>query len=232
MATRGLSLGARRPEALLGVAAGALVAFYYVARVDRVGVFSPTRGWFVLTGMPLAPPLHFVAAAVLLGVVPVLAARWLTGLSAAELGLGLGRWRPGLAWLAVGLPLALAAGRIAALSPAMRAVYPLDPTLTADPQVFGRYAALQFLYFGSWEVLFRGVLLFGLRRTVSEASANLAQAALSVTAHFGRAVNETLAAGPAGLVFGAVDLRVGSIWYVALLHWAVGVSMDWFILTT
>ena len=45
-------------------------------------------------------------------------------------------------------------------------------------------------------------------------------------------MNETLAAAPAGLIFGAVDLKVGSIWYVALLHWVVGVSMDWFILTT
>ena len=110
--------------------------------------------------------------------------------------------------------------------------YPLDPTLTADPRVFARYAALQFLYFGSWEVLFRGVLLFGLRAPFGAASSNVVQTALSVTAHFGRALNETLAAVPAGVVFGAIDLRVGSIWYVALLHWIVGVTMDWFILTT
>ena len=232
MATRGLTLPARRPEALLAVATLALVCFYYVARVDTIGVFSPARGWFALTGTPLAPPGHFLAAALLLAVIPVLAARRLTGLSLAGLGLGLGRWRAGLAWLAVGLPLAIAAGRVAALSPAMRAVYPLDPTLTAAPHAFAGYAALQLLYFGSWEVLFRGVLLFGLRSQAGGASANLVQTAVSVTAHFGRALNETLAAAPAGVVFGAVDLRVGSIWYVALLHWVVGVSMDWFILTT
>jgi len=81
-------------------------------------------------------------------------------------------------------------------------------------------------------VLFRGVLLFGLRPRLGAGAANLVQTALSVTAHFGRAVNETFAAAPAGIVFGAIDLNVGSIWYVALLHWLVGVSMDWFILTT
>ncbi len=232
MAARRLTLPARRAEALLAVATLALVGFYYVARADTIGVFSPARGWFALTGAPLAPPRHFIAAALLLAVIPLLAARWLTGRSLGELGLGVGRWRAGLAWLAVGIPLAVVAGRIAALSPAMRAVYPLDAALSAEPHAFARYAALQLLYFGSWEVLFRGVLLFGLRSRVGAGPANLVQAALSVTAHFGRALNETVAAAPAGLVFGAVDLRVGSIWYVALVHWVVGVSMDWFILTT
>jgi len=229
VAARRLTWG---PAALLIVATLALVAFYYLARADAVGVYSGPRGWFVLTAAPLAPPLHFAVAALLLAGIPVLAARRLTGLTLRDLGLGLGAWRVGLAWLAVGVPLAILAGRIAALAPAMRAVYPLDPTLTADPRVFARYAALQFLYFGSWEVLFRGVLLFGLRAPFGAASSNVVQTALSVTAHFGRALNETLAAVPAGVVFGAIGLRVGSIWYVALLHWIVGVTMDWFILTT
>src|SRR5439155_825400 len=83
---------------------------------------------------------------------------------------------------------------------------------------FGGYAALQLLYFGSWEVLFRGVLLFGLRGVMGDTSSNLVQTALSVTAHFGRSLNEACAAGPAGLVFGAIDLRLGSVWYVALLQ--------------
>ena len=56
------------------------------------------------------------------------------------------------------------------------------------------------------------------------------QTVLSVTAHFGRAINETASALVAGPIFGWVDLKVGSIWYVAILHWLVGVSMDWFIL--
>jgi len=232
VAARRLTWAPGRPTVLLGVATLALVCFYYLARADAVGVYSRPRGWFALTGAPLAPPLHFAASALLLAVIPVLAAWRLAGLTPRDLGLGLGRWRAGLAWLAVGLPLAILAGRIAALAPAIRAVYPLDPTLAAEPRAFIRYAALQFLYFGSWEVLFRGVLLFGLRAPLGAASSNVVQTALSVTAHFGRAINETLAAAPAGIVFGAIDLRIGSIWYVALLHWVVGVSMDWFILTT
>ena len=217
---------------LLVVATLVLVAFYYFARADAIAVSGPDRPWFAITGPPLKPSAHFVAAAVLLGLIPLLAARRLTGLDFRALGLGLGNWRAGLACLAVGIPIAILAGRIAANSPAMRAVYPLDPLLTPDPVVFARGAALQFLYFGAWEVLFRGVLLFGLIAWLGATGSILSQTALSVTAHFGRAINETFAALPAGLVFGWVTLRLQSIWYIAVIHWVVAVSMDWFILTT
>ncbi len=223
---------ARDPAWLVLLATMALAAFYYVARADTVGVFSPARGWAALTGRPHGSAAHFALSALLLGVLPVLAARRLAGLPLAALGLGRGRSRAGLAWLAVGVPLAVVAGKIAAASPAMRAVYPLDPTVTGAPGSFVPYALLQFLYYGSWEVLFRGVLLFGLARRWGAVPANVVQTALSVTAHFGRPVSETLAAIPAGLVFGFVDLRVGSVWYVALIHWLVGLSLDWFILST
>ncbi len=219
------------PAWLIVIAATALLAFYYLTRADAIGVFSPARGWTQLTGRTLSPSWHFVVAALLLGVAPALAARRCTGRPWRELGLGLGRWREGLLWLALGLPLAVLAGWIGASSAAMRAVYPLDPHVTAAAASFLPYTALQFLYFGAWEVLFRGVLLFGLRGTGGDGSANALQTGLSVTAHFGRALDETAAALPAGLIFGWVTLRLRSVWYIALIHWTVGVSQDWFILT-
>lgn len=216
-----------RSPLLITVATAVLLVFQYVARADTLGVFSVRRGWSPMTAPPLPPALHFAAAAILLGVLPVLAARRLGGLSLRQLGLGAGRWQAGLLLLVLGTPVAILAGRVAAGSAAMRAVYPLDP---AAANGFAAHAAVQFLYFGAWEVLFRGVLLFGLRRRTGDTMANIVQTALSVTAHFGRAINETFAAFPAGIVFGWVGLRLRSIWYVAILHWLVGVSMDAFIL--
>jgi membrane protease YdiL (CAAX protease family) len=221
----------RHPEWLILIATAALVVFYYLARADVVGVFTPERGWYPLTLTPLPPAAHFYLAAVLLGALPVAAARWIHGLSFRELGLGLGRWRWGLMLLFVGVPLAVLAGKIGAGSLDVRAVYPLDPRLDPDPAPeFLLHALRQFCYFGAWEVLFRGVLLFGLRARLGDTTANLLQTALSVTAHFGRALDETVAALPAGLIFGWIDLRVGSVWYVAIIHWIVGVSLDWFII--
>src|SRR2546427_281006 len=133
---------------LVGEVSGVRRKVVALPRAAAGGGSSRRRGWSALPAAPLAPPLHFVAAAVLLAVVPVLAARRLTGLSLTDLGLGLGRWRAGVVWVAIGVPLAVLAGRIAALSPAIRAVYPLDPALTAAPSAFGGYAALELPYFG------------------------------------------------------------------------------------
>lgn len=217
-------------ELLVLLATGCLVTFYYLARADSVGVSSPARVWRSLTGTPLDASWHFVASAVLLGAIPVIGARLLTGLTLRQLGLGLGRWREGLRWLALGIPLAIVAGYIGAQSASMRAVYPLDPRVPADAASFVPYALTQFLYFAAWEVLFRGVLLFGLAARIGGGPANAVQTAVSVTAHFGRALNETTAALGAGFVFGWITLRTRSVWYLAVVHWVIGVSQDWFIL--
>jgi membrane protease YdiL (CAAX protease family) len=221
---------ARSAEWLLAVGTLSLAAFYYFLRADTVGVFSPERGWSALTPGTLPLPVHYGASALILGAVPVLAAMALTGLRPSRLGLGLGDWRAGLRWLALGIPLAVLAGWIGAGGQSMRAVYPLDPTASASLESFVPYALLQLLYYGAWEVLFRGVLLFGLRGRMGDMAANLSQTGLSVTAHFGRAASETFAAFPAGLVFGWVALRTGSIWPIIITHWVVGISCDWFIL--
>ena len=207
-----------------------LMVFYYLARADTIGVTSTGRTWVPMTSTGLPAWAHFLAAALLLGVIPVGIARLATRRSLADLGLGLGRWREGLGWVALGVPLAVIAGRIAAGDPAMRAVYPLYPRALDGPGGFWGYAALQLLYYAGWEALFRGVLLHGLADSLGHQTANIVQTGLSVTTHFGRALPETLSALPAGLVFGAVALRTRSIWYVVLIHWAVGVSMDWFII--
>jgi membrane protease YdiL (CAAX protease family) len=184
-----------------------------------------------VTRGPLDPFGHFVASAVLLAAVPVLGARLLTGLTPRALGLGVGRWREGVRWLVLGIPLAILAGWIGSGSPDMRAVYPLDPGVPPDAAGFVPYALTQFLYYGAWEVLFRGVLLFGLARRIGGGPANAVQTALSVTAHFGRALDETGAALGAGFLFGWITLRTRSVWYLAAVHWVIGVSQDWFIVT-
>ncbi len=220
-----------RAETLLLIAVVALTAFYYGLRADVIGVRGAGTAWHAMTGGPLAPVIHYVGALLLLGVLPVLAARLLLRLKPSELGLGLGRWREGLLWLAAGVPVALLAARVGSGSEIMRFVYPLDHDISGAPGRFLPYAGMEFLYYGSWEVLFRGVILFGLRSRLGDGFANVLQTALSVLAHFGRAPDETFAAIPAGLLFGAVTLRLRSIWYIAILHWIVGAGVDWFIVS-
>lgn len=213
------------------VATIALVVFHYLLRADVVGVFSLARGWEALTARPLSPALHFAASSLILAVIPVVAAR-LLGVGFKEMGLGLGRWRVGLVLLVVFLPVAILAGKVGANSLAIRSVYPLDTSLQPNVGAVVGHSLTQFLYFGAWEILFRGVLCLGLAGRIGAGRANALQTALSVVAHFGRPMAETIGAIPAGLIFGWVDLKVKSVWYVAVLHWVVGVSVDVFILLT
>ena len=219
-----------RHEALVLGAVVCTLAFTYGTRADLLGTLRPGAEWATVSGPSLPASLHFLAGGVLLGVIPVLLARWLLGRGFGSLGLGLGNVREGAFWLVVGIPIATLAGNIASGSAAMRSVYPFDLALPAEPTKFLPHAGFGFLYYGAWEVLFRGVLLFGLRDRIGDGAANVLQTALSVTAHFGRPIDETFSALPAGLVFGWIDLRVGSVWYVAIIHWVLGMSMEWFIL--
>jgi membrane protease YdiL (CAAX protease family) len=219
-----------RHEALVVGVVICILAFTYETRADLLGTERSGGEWARVSGPSLPPLFHFLGGGILLGLIPVLLGCLLLGRQPGRLGLGLGRVRQGVMWLAWGIPLAILAGKIASGSPAMRAVYPLDPTLLPDAAHFLPHALLAFLYYGAWEVLFRGVLLFGLKDRLGAGAANVLQTALSVTAHFGRPIDETFSALPAGLAFGWIDLRVGSVWYVGIIHWVLGMSMDWFIL--
>ncbi len=217
-----------RSPVLILTATVVLIGHYYLGRPDVIGVFSDSRGWSVMTPGALSPFGHFLASFILLAAIPVLVGRWVCGLRLREMGLGLGDWRQGLIWLAVGVPIALFAGWTAGGQPGMRAVYPLDPGIMENQSRFAVYAAAAFLYYGSWEILFRGVLLFGLANRVGAVNANGIQTALSVTAHFGRSIMETVSAVPGGFIFGFVTLRLRSLWYIAIIHWTLGMSTEWF----
>ena len=220
-----------RPAWVILVAMIALTQFYYWTRADTIGVTAAGRGWVEMTQQPLSMLQHNLAAGLILGLLPLLCARKLCGMGLRDLGLGIGRPTRGLVWLAIGIPVAILAAKLSSAQPEMRAVYPLDPGLTTSAGPFARHAGLQFVYYSAWEILFRGILLYGLKDRFGFASANIIQTALSVVAHFGRPFTETASAIPAGLAFGGIARHTGSVWYVVIIHWAVGVAQDWFIVS-
>jgi membrane protease YdiL (CAAX protease family) len=202
---------------------------WFFARSDTVGVLGKDGGWLAVSGTRLAGLLAFALTFVILGIVPALLSRPVFGRPPRSFGLGLGRWREGLVWLAIWVPLVTAISWLSARSPALRAVYPLgSPTLAVGsfiPHILG-----YLLYYVGFEYCFRGFLLLGLEDRIGGNAANLFQAGIATLFHLGKPPIEFLAVFPASLIFGYGTLRLRSIWYAVLVHWVLGVSLDWFLL--
>lgn len=89
----------------------------------------------------------------------------------------LGDWRSGLKFSAWAFPIILVAFLLpGAYTPELREFYPFDK---AAGESFGAFVNLELsrlvLFYSAWKILFRGVLLFGLRKYVGDWFAILIQ---------------------------------------------------------
>ena len=208
-----------------------LVLHWYFARPDTVGLLGRAPDWTTVSGPQLSSAVAFLITFVLLGVVsaalagPILGRRW------TSLGLGAGDVRMSGMLLLVGIPVGIAIGFFSAGNEALAAVYPLDHGLTRALWPFALHAALYFLYYLGFEYHFRGFLLLGLEERLGPLAANVLQAGLVTLVHVGKPGIELAAAFPASLIFGLVTLRTRAIWVALIIHWVVGISLDWFLVS-
>jgi membrane protease YdiL (CAAX protease family) len=147
-------------------------------------------------------------------------------------GFGLGDWRFGLKVVAAALPLAVVPLAYLASSMAdVQSEYPLCKLiLTRHDLALGFEAAYVLFFYVAWEFYFRGYLLFSLKEEFGAMGAVLIQTISSCLIHLGKPEGEILGAIPAGIVFGLIALRTRSFWYVFVLHAALGVCTDLFLL--
>jgi membrane protease YdiL (CAAX protease family) len=171
---------------------------------------------------------QFLAAFVLLLVVPCLWIRLGTKESLADHGLCVGDWRFGLKFLGLGM-LALAVPLyVNASSPEFQAEYPLAGIAGRSARLFLLWGLCYLVYYVAWEFFFRGFWQIGLSRDLGLIGALALQTAVSTVMHIGKPQAETMSAILAGVVFGLVAERTRSVLYVILLHWYVGVMTDLF----
>jgi membrane protease YdiL (CAAX protease family) len=161
----------------------------------------------------------------------------------ADLGLSLetGLLRAPIFWILV--PVATLIGALGATSPDLGSFYPYSRDLIGRVReagvapFLGHYAAYFFLYYLPWEFFFRGFLLFPFALAAErEGSGPTAVAALvlfqtipSTLLHFGHPISELAGAAIAGLAFGLLAWRTRSIVPGLILHAAIGLGTDGFI---
>jgi uncharacterized protein len=208
---------------------------WFFGRPDQILVIAAGGSGTSVSGSPLAGHLTFVATFVLLGVLPIALSKPILRKTPLALGLGAGQWREGLAWLAIGLPIALLAGWQGARDPSLAAVYPMGlarPTgdvAGVATAAFALHAGFYLLYYIGFEYHYRGFVLLGLQQRLGSAAANVLQAGIATMAHLGKPPVELFAALPASLLFGLIVLRTRSIWYALAIHFTVGIALDYFL---
>jgi membrane protease YdiL (CAAX protease family) len=176
----------------------------------------------------------FAATFILFGIVPLTVVSWGFREKPADYGLGLGNWRRGLALVSLLFPPVL----LFTLYPAsgteeIRAFYPLDPEAFRSARAFVTLEALRvLLFYPAWEFLFRGFILFGLRRRIGEWPAICLQTIPSCLWHIGMPAGELFSSLAGGVLFGWLALRTGSIVWPLLLHVLIGIGLDLLIVST
>jgi membrane protease YdiL (CAAX protease family) len=168
----------------------------------------------------------------LMMVIPLLSTRYFKELDLSAMGLGLGDYKTGLKLVIVAIPfIVLPIIYFAADMPELRSEYPLAKILLQDHSWILTYE-LSYIcfYYIAWEFFFRGFLLFGLLPKFGAMNAVLIQTISSCLIHIGKPEGEIIGSILVGIMFGAIALRTRSIWYVFLIHAAIGIMTDLFII--
>lgn len=229
-----------RSRGLLGGLAADLLALFppngRLSALLTVALLLQIAYWYFGTPGPASPrdPLHalrWVAwAAILLGLIPLLLSRPL-GLDLERLGLSEGDSREGWQAVGIGVLVVLPIAWFAAGDPAVRLTYPWPGSWAgSSPVAFFAWAVTYAFYYLAYEFFFRGFLLRGLEPALGATGALWLQTVASTMLHLGKPLLETIAALPAGLIFGLIALRTRSIVYVTIIHLALGLATDLFSL--
>lgn len=144
--------------------------------------------------------------------------------------LKLGDWKSGTLILSMALPITCLISYASSLQLDFMNEYPLSKHLNTRNEIIRYEICYTLFYYISWEFFFRGFLLFGLKDRYGIMTAILIQTISSCLVHIGKPAHEILASIPAGIIFGAIAIRTGSIWYTFTIHAVLGVGLDLFIL--
>lgn len=101
------------------------------------------------------------------------------------------------------------------------AVYTIYPEIRASRWTWGLLLAettTWAVYLLGYEILFRGVLLFGLAHTTGPVAATVINVILYSAAHLPKGKTETVAAIPFGIILCILTLQSGTIWIAFLVH--------------
>lgn len=139
-------------------------------------------------------------------------------------GLTLGNWRKGILFSVFGIALMVVVIVLLAQLEEFQQYYSL--AIFEHPQAakVAEFALRQGVYMFSWEFIFRGFVLFGLKERFGYLAVWI-QAIPFAIMHLGKPELETLSTIFGGAAFGYVDLESRSVLPSFVIHWAIYLLM-------
>jgi membrane protease YdiL (CAAX protease family) len=171
----------------------------------------------------------FFTGLFLFGLLPILIIKFVFREPLSQYGVQIGDWKFGMLALAVMAPVMIALTYPSAKDPQFLAQYPLFTGAGASAGLFAAHSVLYLTYYLGYEMLMRGFIQFGLREQLGDWNAILVQTAISSLFHIGKPDGEIFSSIIGGLIWGIVVFRSRSLLYVLVVHWLLGVSLDFFI---
>lgn len=171
----------------------------------------------------------FASSLLLLGILPALIVRFVFHESLSLYGVSWGDLQFGLKAAFFLAPLMILLTIPASTMPSFTAQYPIFKGVGSSTSTFVGYSLAYSIFYAGWEFYFRGYMQFGLRERFGDWNSILMQTLASCLLHIGKPALEIYGAIIAGIVWGWVVFRSRSILVILLLHWLMGVSLDFFI---
>lgn len=222
----------RKPTIILLVATLAAVTWKYYG--TKTFYLDHLSGFVVLPGgeQMSAAVFVFLSAFLLLALVPLVIVRFVLREPLSLYGIQWGDIRFG--WKAVALvaPVMILLSYPSSSTPEFLAEYPLNPMAGNSAGDFLQHALFYLFFYVGWEFCFRGFVQFGLRDSMGDWNAILVQTALSTVIHIGKPAGEIYSSILGALVWGVIAFRSRSLLYPILTHWALGLALDLFIVTS
>ena len=161
------------------------------------------------------------------GLLPALLGPRLTGLSLAELGLGVGDLRKHAKTYGFLFAVMMPAIFLASFGAGFQAKYPYYK-LAANETLWPRFVLWELLYIANFvgvELFFRGFSIRALRPYVGYSSIFLMMVPYAMI-HFGKPLPEAVGSVITGFVLGTLSVKHRSIWGGVFLHVSAACSMD------
>jgi membrane protease YdiL (CAAX protease family) len=222
----------RKPTIILLLTPFLLTTFKYYG--SKSFYLKELSSFFVLFGNQelTAEFFAFFSSFFFLGVIPLLIVKFVFKEPLSSFGLQRGEWKFGLKAVAVLAPIMILSTYPSSKMPQFLAEYPLFKGAGASQGDFLAHSGRYLVYYIGWEIFFRGFMQHGLRGKLGDWNAILVQTIASCLVHIGKPDGEIYSSILGGIVWGIVAFRAQSILYIIVIHWLLGVSLDFFICFT